>query len=97
MLVCTVSMLRGAADSRGVLIYWPLRSEARRPPVASHAPNAVPALLPLSWLPLQARENASNALFMELLFWKAAPVAEDVRNEYNWIVSCLFQAGLRLL
>ncbi|KAL4422339.1 hypothetical protein ABPG75_008536 [Micractinium tetrahymenae] len=34
---------------------------------------------------LKARENASNVLFMELLFWKAAPVAEDVRNEYNWI------------
>ncbi len=36
---------------------------------------------------VQARENASNALFLEVLFWKAAPVAEDVRNEYNWIVS----------
>ena len=36
---------------------------------------------------LQARENAGAAMFMEVLFWKGANVADDVRNEYNWRVS----------
>lgn len=35
---------------------------------------------------LQARENAAAGMFLELLFWKGANVAEDVRNEYNWRV-----------
>jgi hypothetical protein len=26
-------------------------------------------------------------MFMEVLFWKGANVADDVRNEYNWRVS----------
>ena len=33
------------------------------------------------------RQKASAMMFIELMFWKNASVAESVRDEYNWRVS----------
>ena len=77
---------------------------ARLPTVATHQTHIhtpCPRRCPLP--PVQkARENAGSALFLELLFWKGANVADDVRNEYNWRVGavtlgecvCEFWGGL---
>jgi hypothetical protein len=48
-------------------------------------PACLAVLAAHSWL--QARENAGAAMFMEVIFWKGANVADDLRNEYNWRVS----------
>lgn len=62
--------------------------------LALRRPNTATATRPFfPQPPPQARENASKGLYAELLFWKGANVAEDVRNEYNWrvggcLVSC---------
>ncbi len=36
---------------------------------------------------LQVRQKSSAMMFIELMFWKNASVAEAVRDEYNWRVS----------
>jgi hypothetical protein len=33
-------------------------------------------------------------MFMEVLFWKGANVADDVRNKYNWRVSRELRAAV---
>ena len=35
----------------------------------------------------QVRQKAAAMMFIELMFWKNASVAESVRDEYNWRVS----------
>ena len=35
---------------------------------------------------MQVRQKASAMMFIELMFWKNASVAESVRDEYNWQV-----------
>ena len=37
----------------------------------------------------QVRQKAAAMMFIELMFWKNAPVAESVRDEYKWRVSLL--------
>ena len=76
-----------------------IRIAALYPPLP---PAPLPGPPPPPPLPVQARENAGSALFLELLFWKGANVADDVRNEYNWRVGavtlgecvCEFWGGL---
>ena len=40
------------------------------------------------------RQKASAMMFIELMFWKNASVAESVRDEYNWRVSWCCSAAM---
>lgn len=37
---------------------------------------------------IQVKEKAASMMFIELMFWKPAPVAQLVKEEYNWRVWC---------
>ena len=65
-----------------------LRSESEAGEVTSTAPvadsDAAESAPSLAAAEKQVRTSCQSLLFVELLFWKSAAVAEDVRNEYNW-------------
>ena len=35
-----------------------------------------------------AKQGAASMLFLEMLFWKPASLAAEIRDEYNWRVRC---------
>ena len=35
---------------------------------------------------VQVKEKAASMMFIELMFWKPAPVAQLVKEQYNWRV-----------